>query len=98
MGDSKEHAGFVYRLLMPTYLRGVMKDKGEVEQGVEVSGLDFVLVRLPVLTDGDSTGAVKVAEADETAGSITRADLAAFLVEQLTSDAHLGRAVTITNG
>jgi len=37
------------------------------------------------------------ADSRDEAHSITRSDLAAFLVDQLTSDDHLGQAVTIAN-
>ena len=97
-GDSTDQAGFFYEhLLVPTYLRGVVKDKDAMEDEVRASGLDFVLVRPPVLKNGEAKGSVKVLGAHETAGSITRADLAAFLVDQLTSDAHVGQAVTVAN-
>jgi hypothetical protein len=56
-----------------------------------------VLVRPAVLNDRPPTGSVRVFAGDHTAHQITRADTAAFLVEQLTSDAHLNRAVTIAN-
>ena len=97
-GDSTDQAGFFYEhLLMPTFLRGAMKDKDAMEQVVQNSDIDFVLVRPPMLTGGEATGSVQVVEGDETAHKITRADLAQFLVDQLTSDAHLGRAVVVAN-
>lgn len=98
-GDSKGQAGFWYGyLLMPTFLRGAVRDKEAMEREVRESGVDFVLVRPPMLTDADATGTVRVVEGDEKAGKLARADLAEFLVEQLESDACLGRAVTVDNG
>lgn len=97
-GDSKANAGFFYEhLLLPTFLRGTIKDKAGMESEVKSSDLDWVLVRPPFLTDGDLTGKVKVfsPEAQEKAHKISREDLAAFMLEQLTSNAHLHQAVTI---
>ena len=101
-GESIDQAGFFYHyLLIPTFLRGAVKDKEAMEREVEAagdtSGIDFVLVRPPVLTDGDATGRVRVVGEGETAGKITRADLGRFLVERLAGDEYLGRAITVEN-
>lgn len=98
VGDSKKQAPFWYeRLLLPTYLRGAAKDKAGMESNVSASGLDFVIVRPPVLTSSEATGTTTVLEGDTTAHKITRADLAQFLVDQLRSDTYLGRIVTVAN-
>ena len=99
-GESKENASFFYeRLLLPTFLRGANKDKAAMESAVESSGLDWVILRPPVLTNGPAKGNVQVfdPESDKKAHKLTRADLAAFMVAQLTSDEHLHQAVTIAN-
>jgi putative NADH-flavin reductase len=97
-GDSEEQAGWFYQhLMMPTFLRGALKDKAAMEQKVEASGLDFVIVRPPVLSDSDPTGMVKIVSTGETARKITRGDLAQFLVDQLTSDVYLSQEITVAN-
>jgi putative NADH-flavin reductase len=97
-GDSKQQAGFFYEhLLMPVFLRGAVPDKERMEQEVETSGLDFVIVRPPMLSDADPTGIIYIVTQNEKATKITRADLAQFLVDQLTSNQYLGQAVTIEN-
>ena len=98
VGDSVAQAGLLYRLLMPMFLRGVIPGKTAMEDAVRQAGVDFVLARPPVLTDGPPTGSARPFTGRQTAHRITRADLAQFLVDQLQSDAHLGRAVTIANG
>jgi putative NADH-flavin reductase len=98
VGDSKEHATWFYEhLLVPLYLGGVIRDKARMEEVVEHSGLDFVIVRPPLLKDSAETGQIEEVTGTDEAHSITRADLAQFLVDQLTSDGHLGRQVTIAN-
>lgn len=84
---------------METVLRGSTQDKAGMEDVVSGSGLEWVITRPPVLTDEPATGDVRTFSADnrDQAHSITRSDLAAFLVAQLASDDHLRRAVTIAN-
>ncbi|RZL16665.1 MAG: SDR family oxidoreductase [Hymenobacter sp.] len=97
-GDSKEQATFFYeKLLMPTFLHGALPDKEAMEAAVKQSNLDFVLVRPPFLSDDPATGSVHIVTGENKAHKITRADLAQFLVDQLTSDTYLGQAVTVTN-
>lgn len=98
VGDSVEQTPFwVTHLVMPTFLRGMAKDKEAMEGEVRASGVDFVLVRAAFLNDDPATGSVRVFEGHEKAHKITRADLARFVVEQLSSAAHLNRAVTVGN-
>ena len=98
VSESKDQAPGMYEhLLMPIYLRGALPDKANMEAAVEHSGLDFVIVRPPVLSDSNATGNVYVVPPGKTAHKITRADLAQFLVDQLTSDTYLGQEVTVAN-
>ena len=98
VGDSEEHAPFMYRFLLePTYLRGADKNKAAMEAAVQTSGLQYVIVRPPVLTDDEPTGELTVVEGETKAHKITRGDLAKFLVEQLTSSQFLHQAVVVAN-
>ena len=97
-GDSKEQAGFFYEhILLPAFLSGAVKDKNAMEAEVSKSDVEWVLVRPPALSDHDATGQVHVVAVHDKAHKITRADLAQFLVDQLTSDRYLGQAVTVAN-
>jgi len=98
IGDSRAQAPFWYKhLLMPTFLRGSTKDKILMEEEVIKSGLNYVIARPPILKDDRPTGGATVIETNTTGHTITRADLADFLVDQLTADDYLGRAVTVVN-
>ena len=98
IGDSTAQTPFWYEyLLMPTFLRGSTKDKQAMESAVESSGLDFVIARPPILTEDPATGATIIVPHDARGHKITRADLAQFLVDQLTSSEHLGQAVVVAN-
>ena len=98
VAESKEQATFAYEhLLMPTFLRGAMKDKTEMEQEVKGGGVAFTIVRPPALKDDDATGKYAAVPQGQKAESITRADLASFLLDQLTDASHRGTAVTVAN-
>jgi uncharacterized protein YbjT (DUF2867 family) len=98
-GDSLANAPFYTRLLLATFLRGDDKDKAAMEAAITESDLDWVILRPAFLTDGPAQGNVRVFEVatGETAHKTTRADLAAFMVAQLTSDKYLHQAVTLAN-
>ncbi len=99
-GDSAANAPLYERLLVSTFLRGADKDKAAMEAAVEGSGLDWVILRPAILTDGPATGNVRVfgIDTDEKAHKITRADLASFMLAQLSDTEYLHQAVTIANG
>lgn len=98
VGESKAQAPFWYEfLLQPTMLRGAKQDKARMESVVAGSGLDYVIARPPRLTDDAAEGCTLVVAEDATGHKITRADLAQFLVDQLTCDDYLGQAVVVAN-
>ena len=98
-GESKANATFYERLLVSTFLRGADKDKAAMESNVESSGLDWIILRPAILNDEPATGNVRVfsAENEEKAHKITRADLAAFMIAQLSNNEYLHQAVTVAN-
>jgi uncharacterized protein YbjT (DUF2867 family) len=97
-GDSRGHGGFLFdNLILPIFLRKVYQDKNRQEDLVRASDLDWVLVRPMVLNDTPAKGAVS-AKTDLSrihGGTISRADVAKFVVEQLTDDTWLRRAPLI---
>ncbi len=99
VGDGEANATIYERLLVSTFLRGADKDKSAMESAVESSGLDWVILRPAILTDDPAKGNVRVlhAETGENAHKITRADLASFMIAQLSNDEYLHQAVTIAN-
>ncbi|MBD2096152.1 NAD(P)H-binding protein [Trichocoleus sp. FACHB-591] len=98
VGDSTAQATLLFRLLLlPTFLRGSTADKTAMERAIAQAGIPYVLVRPAVLNDQPAVGSVRVLAGVEKGRQITRADLATFVVEQLTMDTHVNRAVTIAN-
>jgi putative NADH-flavin reductase len=98
-GDSINNVHSYYlHLFTPTLLRGVMKDKAGLEAAVEQSALDWIIVRPAGLSNGSPKGIHIVnPHSDEKVRFITRADVAHFMLEQLTSDKYLHQAVSISN-
>ena len=98
-GESTANAPIYERLLVATFLRGANKDKAAMESAVKASDLDWIILRPAMLNDDPATGNVQVfdPESGDKAHKITRADLAAFMIAQLSDDKHLHQAVTIAN-
>jgi uncharacterized protein YbjT (DUF2867 family) len=97
-GDSRGHGGFLFdAFVLPVLLRNVYRDKDRQEAIVRASALDWVLVRPMILTDEPAKGAVRAQTdlSDVHGGAIARADVAAFVVRQLTSDEWLRQAPLI---
>jgi uncharacterized protein YbjT (DUF2867 family) len=98
-GDSRGHGGFFYdRLFQPLLLRKVYEDKDRQEEAIRASALDWVIVRPTVLNDEPARGGIR-ALTDLTGvhgGKIARADVANFVVQQLTADTWLRKAPLIT--
>jgi uncharacterized protein YbjT (DUF2867 family) len=98
-GDSRGHGGFFYDwLFQPLLLRRVYEDKDRQEEAIRASALDWVIVRPTLLNDEPARGRIR-ALTDLTGvhgGKIARADVASFVVQQLTVDTWLRKAPLIT--
>jgi putative NADH-flavin reductase len=97
-GDSRGHGGFLFDLVLrPLVLRYQYEDKDRQEEIIRASDLDWVIVRPARLTDGPATGEYRVfLGGSYTATTISRADVAAFMLAQLTSDSYVRRAPVIS--
>lgn len=95
-------AGILARLLRGTLLRGVADDSEVMEQIVEASGLDWTIVRPPRLTNGPRSERYGVANDHLPPGAggastISRADVAHFMLDELERSEHVRRVVGIVN-
>ncbi len=98
VGDSRGHGGFVFdRLFLPLLLSHAYKDKDRQEAAIRASSLDWVVVRPAMLTNDPARGSVRAVTdlAGVKGGKIARADVARFVVEQLTTDTWLRRTPVI---
>jgi len=77
---------FLLRRLQPD----VLEDGVRHAEVVKSSGLEWVIVRGPRLTEGPKKGEYRVGMVGKNSGTqISRADLVEFMLDQLTTDAHL---------
>ena len=93
-GDSWSNLNFYWKYLMfSLILRRVFADHQKQEQYVKQSHLDWTIVRPGAFIDGHLTGQYHHGFSAHTKPSlkISRADVADFLLKQLSTDAYLGR-------
>ena len=98
-GDSRGHGGFFFdRLFLPLMLRKVYEDKDRQEDAIRGSTLDWTIVRPMVLNDKPARGRIKAFTdlSGVHGGTIARADVADFVVQQLTADTWLRKSPLIT--
>jgi putative NADH-flavin reductase len=103
VSSSKEFAQrssfFFGRIIIPLFLNHMYEDAAVADATIEKSGCDWVIVRPMSFTNGAKTGNVSVV----TDMSLTvrlrlriaRAEVAAFLVEQVVKDDYVGRMPVI---
>jgi putative NADH-flavin reductase len=84
--------------LLKLLLRDVFVDRENQIAVLNASKLDWVAVRVPRLTDEPAKGNVKAFFGSPNPSfKVTRADLAEFMLEQLTSDTWLRQAPILSN-
>jgi putative NADH-flavin reductase len=95
-----EDAGFLAALLRRTLLRHVAEDCAAMEDVVTASGLDWTIVRPPRLTNGPITRRYNIADGRMPRGGFTvsRADVADFLLDELERGEHRGQIVGMRSG
>ncbi len=100
VGDSRDVLPFHYKyLIVPLMLGRVYADHEIQETYAKGSRLDWTIVRSGVLTDADRTGSYKhgFGADDKTATlKISRADVADFMLRQLTEDSYLHKTPCIS--
>lgn len=75
----------------------VLRDAVVHAEVIKESGLDWIIVRGPMLTDGPHTGEYRVGYVGKNSGSkASRADVADFMLAQLSSNEYLGQAPMVS--
>jgi putative NADH-flavin reductase len=97
-GDSRHRGGCVYNTALQLFLSRAYEDKDVQEDLIQESGLDWVIARPVILTNGSKTGRyhVLVDPGSWRIGFISRADVADFLVRQIDDDTYLGKTPVLT--
>ncbi len=99
-GDSRGHGGLLYdAVVFPLLLKRVYDDKDVQEWIIKSSGLDWTIVRPGLLTNSSATGQYRVLTApnDWRVGTISRTDVADFLVRQIDDRALIGTTPLLIN-
>jgi putative NADH-flavin reductase len=101
VGDPKDQPGVMDKaitFILKLTARNVYEDMKRVAEIVRASDRRWTLVRAPMLTDDPGTGDVRAGYLGKDVGSrLSREDLAAFMLEQVESDAYLHEAPVISN-
>ena len=99
VGDTARAAPLLPRFLYATMLAGIFADKERGEARVRASTLDWTIVYPTLLTDGPRPGKYRAGERQELHGlpSISRADVAHFMLGQLASPDYVRRGVAVTS-
>ena len=98
-GDSRGHGGFFYdHVIEPTLLHTIYQDKDRQEELLRHSDRDWIIVRPGQLTNDEATGKHRVLLdlIGVTVGKVARADVAAFVLQQLGSDDFLRKTPLLT--
>jgi len=98
VGETFAQASLLQRLAYRTVLRQIFADKAKADAMLRQSGLDWTLVYPTVLTNGARVGTYRVGERLAMTGlpKISRADVASFMLEQLSSAEWLRRTAVIS--
>jgi len=98
-GDSKGHGGFFYdKIMNPLLLKTIYQDKNKQEQLLKDKYEKWIIVRPGFLTNQPKTGNYKtITKLDGiTAGKISRADVADFILNQIENPTFLKQTPLLT--
>ena len=99
-GDSRGHGGFFYdRVFYPLVAWPIYADKDRQESLIRASDVDWTIVRPGFLTNGPLTKSYRALTnlTGVTAGWISRADVAHFILTELRSNQYLKQAPLLTS-
>ena len=98
-GDSQASISCLQRIPFQLVFGRAYQDKSLQERLIKESSLDWTIARPGVLTGGARTGRYKILEGASQwrNGTISRADVADFLVRQIEDRAYVGKAPVLVN-
>ncbi len=99
VGETRAQSGLLTRAFAATVIRRALADKAVMERELMATELDWVIVRPTLLTNGPARGKVRAAvDGSIEGGTISRADVAEFVLAQVSGDEWLRKAPVITGG
>jgi putative NADH-flavin reductase len=99
VGDSVDQMGWIARtVIVNVFLKNAIAEKEIQERYIHESTGDWIIARPGGLTDGPLTGTYRVTGPSDKVGrpSISRADVADFMLKNLTDTRYVRRAVGLT--
>jgi putative NADH-flavin reductase len=96
-GDQPKFFDHVMGFLLKTLNGDVLQDSVNYADAFRQSGLDWTLVRVPMLVDGAATGNVRAGMAGSIGPRLVRADGATFILKQLSEPTYIRKAPAISN-
>lgn len=86
-----------FGLLLNLISKNAVEDMKQVVAKVRASDRDWIVVRVPMLTDEPAQGQLKIGYVGDIDPRLSRADMAAFMLKQLGDDTYLRQAPAISN-
>ncbi|EEL50656.1 MULTISPECIES: SDR family oxidoreductase [Bacillus cereus group] len=96
-GDVKSILNKIGAMLFRVFLSDMMKDKYKELQLVRDSGVNWTIVRLPFVIDGEGIGKIKESLRDLPGITIQNGDIAPFVIKQIQDEMHIGKCPFISN-
>lgn len=101
VGDPEDEPKFVNRIInwiLMLTARWVYEDMVQTVEAVRASDLDWTVVRVPMLVDGEPTGEIREGYVGKGMGPrITRGDLAKYMLDQIKREDQIQQAPAISN-
>jgi putative NADH-flavin reductase len=96
-GDTPKAFNKFMSFMLNTFAKDVLVDSANHARIVGSSDLDWTIVRVPMLTDGERKGQYRVGMVGKDDGPrISRADVADFMLKQLDNPSYVGKAPVIS--
>jgi putative NADH-flavin reductase len=96
-GDKPKLFNKFMSFMLNTFAKDVLKDSAKHAEIVRSSNLDWTIVRVPMLTDGEKKGQYRVGKVGVDDGPrISRADVADFMLKQVIDKKYVGKSPVIS--
>ena len=96
-GDQKGMVNKIGATLFKLFLPKMMQDKYKELQIIQNSEVDWTIVRLPFVIEGNGIGSIKESLVDMPGIKIQNGDIAPFVIKQINSDRYVGKCPFISN-
>ncbi|MDA1738250.1 SDR family oxidoreductase [Bacillus cereus] len=96
-GDQKGIVNKIGATLFKLFLPKMMQDKYKELQIIQNSEVDWTIVRLPFVIEGNGIGSIKESLVDIPGIKIQNGDIAPFVIKQINSDKYVGKCPFISN-